>query len=195
MANYFRCDTTFMKETNVGGRLYSAVYGSEIPNGFIGFLGEKVVGNKEVRTLLAPTADLLKTKTPVIVMKPEINYKEDRMTDYALGIFRNRANKPVPAIPFNINDGVDLSEDYFDLTGKTGTNASKIEVGDIFALQANGVVGTQLKYSATAPLVANAGFYFKVVGVKNSHTATYVASTGERFPLPYKMVSLDIIFN
>ncbi|WP_291566962.1 MULTISPECIES: hypothetical protein [unclassified Clostridium] len=194
MANYFRCDTSFMKNTNAGGRLYSAQYGEIIPNGFIGFMGSFISGSKEVRTLLAPTAELIKAGTPVIVMKPEINYKEDKKTDYALGIFRNPGNKPVPAIPFSEFDGVDLSEDYFDLAGKTGDNSAKIEVNDLFTLQANGIAGTQLKYAASAPAKTSAHFYFKVVGVSNSHTAVYVHSDGNRFPKPYKMIALEIIF-
>lgn len=192
MANYFRTDTSFMKNTNSGGRLHSAKYGTEIPNGFIGFLGGYISGSTEIRTLLAPTVDLLKGKNPVIVMKPEINYKQDKMTDYAIGIFRNPANKAVPTIPFVFDDGIDLSEDYFDKTGKAN---GKIEVNDIYVLQANGNVGKQLKYSATAPEAVTNGFYFKVIGVKRSHTAIYVHSDGSRFPVPYQMVQLEIVFN
>lgn len=188
MANYFRLDTSFLKDTNSGGRLYSAVYNAEIPNGFIGYLGGYVEGSTEVRTLLAPTAELVASATPVIVMKPEINYDESKRTSGALGIFRNPANKPVPAIMFNVGDGLDLSEDYFD---KTGKGNGKIEVGDMFSIEANGTVGTQLKYTATKP--ADVKAYFRVIGVKDSHLATYVHSNGQRFPQPYKMVALEIV--
>lgn len=193
MANYFRCDISFMKEINQGGRLYSAKYGTEIPNGFIGFLGDYVSGSTEVRTLLAPTAELLKTKIPVIVQKPEINYSEAKKTDYAIGIFRNPANKPVPTVPFHEFDGIDLSQDYFDLTGKASGKTTEVEVGDIFEIQENGVVGTQLKYASVAPLSTVSKSYFKVIGVRNSHIATYVSSEGTRFPAPYKMVQLQIV--
>lgn len=191
---YFRCDTSFMKETNAGGRLYSARYSEEIPNGFIGYLGGYVSGSTEVRELLAPTANLIKGKElPVLVMKPEINYDESKKTDYALGIFRNPANKPVPVIPFHEQDGIDLSGDYFDLTGKTSGKTTEIEVGDLFTIQANGVVGTQLKYAPSAPANTTATVYFKVIGVKNSHIATFVHSDGTRFPKPYKMIQLQMI--
>ena len=194
MGNYFRCDISFMKNTNSGGRLYSAKYGSEIPNGFIGYLGGYTSGSTEVRELLTPTADLIKGKAfPVIVQKPEINYKDDKMTDRALGTFRNPANKPVPVIQFSENDGVDLSQDYFDLTGKTGDKATVIEVGDIFTIQANGTVGTQLKYASTAPASTSATVYFKVIGVKNSHITTYINGTGNPYPAPYKMIQLQMI--
>ena len=192
MANYFRCDTSFMKETNAGGRLYSAKYGSEIPNGFIGYLGDYVTGSTEVRTLLDPTSALIKGSMPVIVMKPEINYKDEKMTDRALGIFRNPANKPLPVVPSHEFDGIDLSQDYFDLTGKSTGKSTEVEVGDIFAIQANGTVGSQLKYASTAPTSTNAKCYFKVIGVKNSHISVFVGSDGNRFPAPYKMIQLQL---
>lgn len=194
MANYYRCDVSFMKDTQIGGRLYSGKYASAIPNGFIGFLGDYVSGSNEVRTLLDPTATLVKGKvSPVIVMKPEINYEDRKMTDRALGIFRNPANKPVPCIMFNENDGVDLSSDYFDLTGKSSGTTTEVEVGDIFTLQASGTVGSQLKYTSSAPTSTSASFYFKVIGVRNSHIATYVHSDGNRFPAPYKMIQLQYV--
>lgn len=195
MANYFRLDTSLMHETNCGGRLYSGITTTEIPNGVLFYLGGYTTGSTEVRTLLTPTTDLIKSGIPVIVAKPEINYDEHLSTDYAIGIFRNPANKPVPVVQFSLNDGIDLSEDYFDLTGKTGASTKGIEVGDVFAIQANAVAGTQLKYSATAPDATTAKVYFKVIGVKNSSKATYVASNGNRFPQPYKMIKLAVMFN
>lgn len=187
---YFRCDLSQVKATNRGGRLHSAKAITELPNGILGYLGGYVDGSTEVRELLAPTADLIKAKLPVIVMKPEIGYKQDSKKDGALGIFRNPANKALPVVPLTDFDGIDLSEDYFDLTGKA---EQVIEKGDIFTLQTNLVAGTQLKYAATAPLATAAKFYFKVIGIFNSHTATYVLGDGTRFPQAYKMVQLELV--
>lgn len=191
---YFRCDLSQVKATNRGGRLHSAKATTELPNGVLGYLGGHVSGSTEVRELLAPTAELIKTKLPVIVMKPEINYKQDTKKDGALGIFRNPANKPLPVVPLVDLDGIDLSEDYLDLTGKGNQT---IENGDIFVLQENLVAGTQLKYSASAPLATAAGFYLKVIGIVNSHTANYIFSDGTgvaaRFPQAYKIVQLELI--
>lgn len=190
--NYFRAD---LSDINLRAKkIYSAEYAQEIPNGVLGYLGGFKEGSTEIREFLAPTADLIKAKLPVIVMKPEINYAQDRLTDNAIGIFRNPANKAFPVIQLEDLEGIDLSEDYFDLTGKGN---GKIEVGDIFVLQPNAVAGTQLKYSATAPDALTAGHYFKVVGVVNSHIANYVytdgTATATMFPQAYKMVQLEIV--
>ena len=190
--NYFRAD---LSDINLRAKkIYSAEYAQEIPNGVLGYLGGFKTGSTEIREFLAPTADLIKAKLPVIVMKPEINYAEDRKTDGALGIFRNPANKAFPVIQLEDLEGIDLSEDYFDLTGKGN---GKVEVGDIFVLQPNAVAGTQLKYSESAPETTVAGHYFRVVGVVNSHIANYVytdgTATATMFPQAYKMVQLEIV--
>lgn len=193
--NYFRVD---LSDINLRAKkIYSAEYAQEIPNGVLGYLGGFKAGSTEIREFLAPTADLIKAKLPVIVMKPEINYAEDRKTDGALGIFRNPANKAFPVIQLEDLEGIDLSNDYFDLTGKETGKTTECEVGDIFVLQPNAVAGTQLKYSATAPDASTAGHYFRVVGVVNSHIANYVytdgTATATMFPQAYKMVQLEIV--
>lgn len=194
---YFRTDLSQVKATNRGGRLHSAQHNVAIPNGVLGYLGDYVVGSTEVRSFVAPTADLIKAKLPVIVMKPEINYKQDRKTDDAIGIFVNPANKPLPVVPLEEFDGIDLSSDYFDLTGKASGKTKEVEVGDKFVLQANAVAGTQLKYSASAPALTTACFYFRVVGVVNSHIANYVytdgSATASMYPVAYKMVQLELV--
>lgn len=197
MANYFRCDLTQVKATNKGGRLHSAVFANEVPNGVLGYLGDFVTGSAEVRNFLAPTTDLVKVKFPVVVMKPEINYKQDRKTDNAIGIFRNPANKAFSVVPLEELDGLDLSADYFDLTGKSTGKTGEVEVGDKFTLEANAVAGTQLKYSASVPVLTKTCFYFRVVGVVNSHTANYLytdgGATASMYPTPYKMVQLELV--
>ncbi len=193
MANYFRLDMSNVQETNKGGRAYSVQHNAIIPNGIMGYLGSYVTGSTEVRTFVAPDATNVKVKLPVIIMKPEINYSQFVSTDAQLGVFRNPANKPVPAYQLKANDGIDLSHDYFDLTGKATGVTTACEVGDIFVLQANAVAGTQLKYSATAPLATASMFYFKVVGVTNSHIPNYVYSDGTMFPTVYKMVQLELV--
>lgn len=194
---YFRCDLSQVKATNRGGRLHSAKFNTEIPNGVLGYLGDFVEGSTEVRQFLAPTEELVKAKMPVIVMKPEINYKQDRKVDNAIGIFRNPANKAFPVVPLEELDGIDLSFDYFDLTGKVSGKTKEVEVGDKFTLEANAVAGTQLKYSTDTPLLAKTCFYFKVVRVVNSHIANYVytdgSATASMFPTDYKMVQLELV--
>ena len=190
MANYFRCDTTFIKEAEKG-RLYSTKPSTdiELPNGVFGFLGDKISGKEEIRTLVEPTADLIKNEVPVVIHNPEINYRQELSTDNALGIYRNEVGKVLRTYPLSKYDEIALSEDYFDLTGKTN---GKIEEGDIFALQTNLIAGSQLKYSATAP--TNAKVYFKVNKVENSHKAVFVSGNGQLFPEAYKLVYVEVIF-
>ena len=189
MANYFRFDSTFIKSSQVGGRLFSTkpTVDTELPNGVIGFMGSYI--SDEVRELLVPTADLIKTQIPVIIGSPEINYRQESKTDSALGIYRNKAGKPVRTYPLEQYDTFTLSEDYFDMTGKGST----IAVGDMFALQANLVAGTQLKYSATVPLATANKVYFKVLKVSNSHIPTFVSGSGTMFPLAYKVVEVEMV--
>ena len=173
MANYFRCDTTFIKEAE-DGRLYSTkpAIDTELPNGVFGFLGDKISGKEEIRTLVEPTADLIKNEVPVLIHNPEINYRQELSTDNALGIYRNEAGKVLRTFPLSKYDEIALSEDYFDLTGKAN---GKIEEGDIFALQANLV-------------------YFKVNKVENSHKAVFVSGNGQLFPQAYKLVYIEVMF-
>jgi hypothetical protein len=190
MANYFRCDTTFIKNSNAGGRLYSTkpTVDTELPNGVFGFMGSYI--SEEVRELLTPTADLIKTQVPVLIHNPEINYRQEVTTDSALGIYRNKAGKVLRTFPLEQYDVITLSEDYFDMTGK----GSAIAVGDMFALQANLVAGTQLKYSATAPAAASNKVYFKVLKVANAYTPVFVAGNGQLFPQAYKNIDVEVIF-
>lgn len=191
---YLRFDPIKIKSGNVGGRMFSAQFPiankKAIHNGYIAYLGGYIEGKTEIRELLDPTADLIKSEIPVIVHKPEINYKQESRTDNNLGEFINPEGRPTRVYTLEKYDEGSWSEDYFDLTGKT---EGKIEVGDIFAIQTGGVEGVQLKYSATAPTSTTAKCYFKVTGVQNAFIPVYVHSDGSRFPSAYKMVDLEIV--
>lgn len=189
MANYFRCDTIKVKATRE--RLFSGKLKDkkEIPNGMFAFLGGYVAGETEIRELLTPTTELLGAGVPVLIHKPELIYKEDSKADSALGLYRNREDQVVRVFPLSQYDEVSLSGDFFD---KTGKGNGKIEIGDIYAIQNNMNAGTQLKYSASAP--EGAKVYLKVTGVSNSHTAVFLGGDGARFPQPYEMIDVEIIF-
>lgn len=189
LTKYYRCDTDFMKATNSGGRLHSAVASVELPNGILGYLGERKAGEQEIREFLLPTAELIKGGLPVIVMKPEIIKDESSRASGALGKFRNPANKAFPVVPFEKYDGIKLSHDYFALTGKTAGKTTEVEIGDMFTINTDGT----LTYAATAPTKTANACYFKVVNVKNAWIANYLASDGTRKPQPYKLVTLDIV--
>jgi hypothetical protein len=186
---YFRCDTVKVASGNAGGRLFSVLptTSTVLPNGIFGFTGEYV--DTEIRELLTPTSDLIKSKVPVLIHDPEINYWEISKAQGALGMYRNRSGKVLRAFPLVEMDEISLSSDFFDMTGKTGD----IAVGDVFVLQANLVAGTQLKYSATAPTSTTAKCYFKVTKVQNSFIPSFIGGTGTRFPNAYKMVDIELV--
>ena len=198
MAKYFRADLSKVKATNRGGRLHSAICNEkDLVNGTLGYLGGFVAGSTEIREFVTPTAELVKGKLPVIVMKPEIVYDE---TKRLLGDFINIKGKAFPVVPLEEFDNIDLSADFLDLTGKAngeGGVAPTVAVGDIFVLQANNVAGTQLKYSAQAPGADVAGFYFKVIDIRNSHIANVLYDDGSAnavlFPQAYKIVALELV--
>ena len=190
MENYFRFDTTFIKSTNAGGRLFSSkpLVDVELPNGILGYLGGYV--SEEIRTLEIPTTDLIKNQVPVIVGNPEINYRQESRTDSALGAYRNKAGKVLRTYPLEQYDVFTLSEDFFDMTGK----ATAIAKDDMFAIQSNLVAGTQLKYSATAPLASANKVYFKVLKVSNSHTPLFISGSGSLFPATYKVIEVEMVY-
>ena len=191
---YYRFDAIKIKSGNRGGRMFSAQFptgsAKAVHNGYLGYLGGYVVGETEIRELLDPTTDLIKNEIPVIVHKPEINYKEESRTDYNLGEFVNPSGRPTRTYTLEKYDEGSWSADFFNITDKVN---GKIEVGDIFAIQAVSTEGAQLKYVTTAPLNTVAKCYFKVTGVQNSFIPTYVHSDGTRFPSAYQMVDLEIV--
>lgn len=196
---YLRFDPIKIKSGNVGGRMFSAQFPTAskkaVHNGYIAYLGGYVAGETETRELLDPTADLIKSEIPVIVHKPEINYKQESRVDNNLGEFINPEGRPTRVYTLEKYDEGSWSEDYFDLTGKVSGKTTEIEVGDIFTIQAGSTEGSQLKYSTTAPDSTTAKCYFKVTHVENAFIPVYVHSDGKRFPTAYKMVDLEVVFS
>lgn len=187
---YFRCDTTKVKSSKE--RLFSVLPTTPqvLPDGILGFMGSYT--DTEIRELVTPTADLIKSQIPVLIHNPEINYWEISKAQGALGMYRNRSGQVLRAFPLEKYDEFSLSSDYFDLTGKTTGTTTAVEVGDVFVLQANLVAGTQLKYSATAPDSSTAMSYFKVTKVQNSYIPSFLGGNGSYFPNAYKMIDLEL---
>ena len=174
---YLRCDVSFVKDAGVGGRLYSAEIGEEVPNGVIGVMKETKTDKPEVKRFALGVES---GEDMYIVMKPEINYEERHRTDYALGIHRNPANKPFPIIRLQKRDRITLSQDFI-----------KIDVSTI-------TVGTQLAVDTDGLLkaVSDGKPKFVVTEIKDSHVANYLMYDEEGAylaPKPYKMITLEVI--
>ena len=70
---YLRCDIAFVRDAQVGGRLYSAEIAEEVPNGVIGVMGATKADKPEVKAF---TLGVKTGEDMYIVMKPEINPDE-----------------------------------------------------------------------------------------------------------------------
>lgn len=182
MANkYLVCNTSKVKATNAGGRLFSAVLDVETPNGALVFVGKLKEGETEIREAVLPTTDLIAGEVkPMLVMKPEINYSQAKKTDYALGIFRNRAGKAVPVLPLEAYDEFELSQDYF-------VGRDEIKVGDMFKMVEG---AAQYEYTASAP--ESDVLYLEVTGVRDAfHAVTLMADDFSPFPVAHKMIMVE----
>ena len=174
---YLRCDVSFVKDAGVGGRLYSAEIGEEVPNGVIGVMKETKTDKPEVKRFALGVES---GEDMYIVMKPEINYEERHRTDYALGIFRNKANKPFPIIRLQKRDRIALSEDFIKL------EASQITVGKKLAVDTDGLLKAE----------ASGDGKFIVTEIKDSHVPNHLmhAEEGDFLaPKAYKLITLEVI--
>ena len=172
---YLRCDIAFVRDAQVGGRLYSAEIAEEVPNGVIGVMGATKADKPEVKAF---TLGVKSGEDMYIVMKPEINYEERHRTDYALGIHRNPANKPFPIIRLQKRDRIALSEDFIKKEG--------VQVGDKLAVDTDGLLKAEGSGDAK----------FIVTEIKDSHVANHLMYGEEGAylaPKPYKMITLEVI--
>ena len=172
---YLRCDIAFVKDAGVGGRLYSAEIGEEVPNGVIGVMGATKADKPEVKAF---TLGVKAGEDMYIVMKPEINYDERYMTDGALGNFRNKANKPFPIIRLQKRDRIVLSEDFIKKVG--------VQVGDKLAVDTDGLLKAESASDGK----------FIVTEIKDSHVPNHLMHAEEGAflaPKPYKMITLEVI--
>ena len=172
---YLRCDIAFVRDAQVGGRLYSAEINEEVPNGVIGVMGATKADKPEVKAF---TLGVKAGEDMYIVMKPEINYDERYMTDGALGNFRNKANKPFPIIRLQKRDRIVLSEDFIKKVG--------VQVGDKLAVDTDGLLKAE----------ANGDGKFIVTEIKDSHVANHLmhAEEGDFLaPKAYKLITLEVI--
>ena len=172
---YLRCDVSFVKDAGVGGRLYSAEIGEEVPNGVIGVMKETKADKPEVKRFALGVES---GEDMYIVMKPEINPDERFRTDNALGIHRNPANKPFPIIRLQKRDRITLSEDFIKKVG--------VQVGDKLAVDADGLLKAE----------ASGDGKFIVTEIKDSHVANhlmYEEGGANLAPKAYKMITLEVI--
>lgn len=171
------CHTIRVKEAGVGGRLYSAIHTSALPNGSVIFLGEKETGFPEIYKAVVPTTDLIAKETPMLVMCPEIMYDETRRANYALGNFINKANKAFPVIPLSEFDEIELSKEGF-----TGTPT----VGKYVVLENN---STKFKIEDDKPATGHV-LVGKITATRKSSLPVFLAGDGNLFPQAYDLYTV-----
>ena len=172
---YLRCDIAFVRDAQVGGRLYSAEIAEEVPNGVIGVMGATKADKPEVKAF---TLGVKTGEDMYIVMKPEINPDERFRTDNALGNHRNPANKPFPIIRLQKRDRITLSEDFIKKVG--------VQVGDKLAVDTDGLLKAESASDGK----------FIVTEIKDSHVANhlmYEEGGANLAPKAYKMITLEVI--
>lgn len=171
------CHTIRVKEAGVGGRLYSAIHTSALPNGSVIFLGEKDAKTPEIYKAVVPTTDLIAKEVPMLVMCPEIMYDETRRANYALGNFVNKANKAFPVVPLSEFDEIELSVEGFD---------KKPEVGKYVVLENN---STKFKIEDSAPPSGHV-LVGKITSTRKSSLPVFLAGDGQLFPQAYDLYTV-----
>lgn len=171
------CHTIRVKETGVGGRLYSAIHTSALPNGSVIFLGGKSTSSSEIYDAVVPTTELIAKETPMLVMCPEIMYDETRRANYALGNFINKANKAFPVIPLSEFDEIELSKEGF-----TGTP----EVGKYVVLEN---ASTKFKIEDSKPASGHI-LVGKITSTRKSSMPVFLGGEGQLFPQAYNLYTV-----
>lgn len=177
---YTVCNTVKVKNTNRGGRLFSAIHSSALENGSIIFLGGLVANEKEIRTAVVPTTALIAKAQPMLVMTPEIMYDESRKATQALGLFTNPANKAFPVIPLEAFDEIEVSTEAF-----AGTPV----VGKYVVLDN---ASTKLKVVDVAP-TTGVVLYGKITSSRKSAMPTFLGGNGTLFPGAYDIFNVEFI--
>lgn len=165
-----------VKNTNTGGRIYSATFDTAIENGSVVFLGGLVEGELEIRQALKPTTALISAGAqPMVVMNAEIMYDQSTRAKGALGNFINIANKAFPVIPLEVFDEIELSKEAFVGTPLKGKFAT--------------IVNDSTKWNIV-DVKPESGFYAEITSVRKSSLPVFIGGAGQKFPLAYDLFTL-----
>ena len=171
------CHTIRVKEAGVGGRLYSAIHTSALPNGSVIFLGEKDDKHSEIYKAVEPTTALIAKETPMLVMCPEIIYDETRKANQALGNFINKANKAFPVVPLFKTaylpcSGVPVNPSFDNSISSNSENGStKFDIVDNKPQSGHVLFG-------------------RITSVRKSSLPVFLAGDGQLFPQAYDLFTV-----
>lgn len=173
------CHTVKVKETNRGGRLFSAIHTAPLQNGSIIFLGGLVAGETEIRQAEVPTTAAIAKKRPMLVMTPEIIYDQSTKSKQALGNFVNPANKAFPVVPLSEFDEIEVSKEVFEGTPEVGkyvqlkNDSVKLEIVD--SIPVDGVL------------------YGKITSSRKAFMPVVLGGDGKSIPAAYDLYNVEFI--
>lgn len=151
------------------GHIHSVVYDADIlENGMVGVVGDLLEGERELRKLEVPTGT---DKPVVLIAHPEINYKEDRISDNALENFFIPKGKPARAYDL-------IRGDIFSVSKKMVTPLDEtkgVEKGAMLSTANGSLLLTEVDASA---LTGEEAFLAKVIDKEVVGTATVVGQAG-----------------
>lgn len=179
MAMYGVLHTTNVRKDR---KIYSVTSTTDLENGFFGFVGDLATGETDIRTFTAKAAG---SKGKVYyISTPEVNYKDESITDRALGNFYIPTGEVGDAHETNMEDILTVSS---NIVTPLATNVVK---GNYLVLTDGSY---KLTESATIP--AGAKFVAKIEGIKPSGVATFIATGSplNKIGRVYNLIQLRVI--
>ena len=89
---YLRCDIAFVRDAQVGGRLYSAQINEEVANGVFGYMGATLANKPEVKAFALPTADDIKSNKELYIFLKLCSRLEDKHSLFFQFYFHHQNN-------------------------------------------------------------------------------------------------------
>lgn len=145
-----------VKVASTYGRVFSAKHENPLYNGTIGYVGDYLPGELEVRAFHLADEESIRTQLPQIVADPEVVYDNWTRAKNAIGFYRTTPEAAFTVMPLIPTDEIEVSADSID-------KADELEVGSIVKQK----VGGGLIKADSAPSKEEAFAYFKVVGIRN----------------------------
>ena len=145
-----------VKVASTYGRVFSGKHEQPLYNGTIGYIGDYLEGELEVREFHLADEESIRTQLPAIVADPEVMYDNSTRAKNAIGWHRTTPEVAFTVAPLIITDEIEVSEDSIE-------GAAELVVGSIVKQK----VGGGLIKAEAAPTKDEAKAYFKVVSVRN----------------------------
>ena len=182
-----RLDTTNVLATKMGGGHMESVVGREttggddkaVQVGEFGTIGALIKDNVYEFLPLAAATDKL-----YVIATPEVNYRDEDITDRVIKNFVLEDGAVVDAVPLVVGDKISISED-----GIEGVTGSVAETGYAYTKASK----RKLQYSATKPTTGDELAIFKIEAITPNSQNIVVGLGGKALNLSYNMVKLRLL--